>query len=122
MIRLVRPGDWLVLCCGALFVIFLFAALGHPDGADRVLIRKGGGVFGTYSLSRNREIRVAGPLGVSLISISGGAVRVEKDPGPHQNCVRQGWLRHAGEVAICLPNEVSIELLGGKKHYDSISY
>jgi hypothetical protein len=36
--------------------------------------------------------------------------------------VRQGWLTQAGEVAICLPNQVSLELIGSTKRYDSLSY
>jgi len=36
--------------------------------------------------------------------------------------VRQGWLEQAGEVAVCLPNEVSVELAGSRKKYDSLNY
>jgi hypothetical protein len=36
--------------------------------------------------------------------------------------VRQGWLKQAGEIAICLPNQVSLELTGSGKTYDSLSY
>lgn len=122
MKELFRPGDWLVVLCGAALVAALFSGLLHPSAADKVLIRKGGEIFGEYSLSRNRQVAVQGPLGVSLISISGGAVRVERDPGRHQYCVKQGWLRHAGDAAICLPNQVSVELLGGERRYDSLNY
>jgi len=36
--------------------------------------------------------------------------------------VHQGWLSHAGQVAICLPNQISLELLAERKLYDSLSY
>jgi hypothetical protein len=47
---------------------------------------------------------------------------VVSDPGLHQYCVRQGWLARAGEIAICAPNQVSVQILGGKETYDSLSY
>jgi len=34
--------------------------------------------------------------------------------------VRQGWLSRPGEVAVCAPNQVSVEIRGGA--YDSLSY
>lgn len=122
MIRLIRPGDWFVILLGLAFTGFLFSEIWHQGGAGKVLIRKGGEVFAEVSLFHDRQISVPGPLGVSLIAISGGAVRVVKDPGPRQYCVMQGWLRHAGDTAICLPNQVSVELLGRSKRYDSLNY
>ena len=122
MIRLVKPGDWLLILISVLFVGWLFAEAWHSGGATKVLIRKGGEVFGEYDLNRDRNISVQGPLGVSLVVISKGAARVMKDPGPRQYCVMQGWLRNAGDAAICLPNQVSVELMGNRKRYDSLSY
>ena len=122
MIRSIKPGDWLVILASVFFVGFLFGRIWHADKAQKVLIRKGGEVFEEVGLDRNRKIAVPGPLGVSLVVISNGKARVEKDPGPHQYCVRQGWLRNAGDAAICLPNQVSVELLGGRKRYDSLNY
>lgn len=122
MIRLVKPGDWFVMLLAVFFVGFLFAKIWHAGSASKVLIRKGGEVFAELSLERNSKIAVPGPLGVSLVVISNGAARVARDPGPHQYCVRQGWLRNAGDAAICLPNQVSVELLGERKRYDTLNY
>jgi hypothetical protein len=36
--------------------------------------------------------------------------------------VRQGWLTLAGDAAICLPNEVSVELIGERRPYDGLAY
>ncbi len=122
MMRLVKPGDWIVILLSVFFVGWLFAKFWHAGGATKVLIRKGGEVYGEFNLDRDRKIEVQGPLGVSLVVISKGAARVMKDPGPRQYCVRQGWLKHAGDAAICLPNQVSVELMGGRKRYDSLNY
>lgn len=122
MTAYLKPGDWFTLLCGALFAVWLIVMLWHGGAADSVIIRSGGKTFRTISLSRNRVIDVPGPLGISRIAIHDRKVRVASDPGPRQYCVHQGWLQRAGEIAICLPNQVSVELSGGNKIYDSLNY
>ncbi len=117
-----KPGDWLTLLCGALFTIFLVLTLWQGGAADRAVIRSGGKIFRDVPLSRDQVIEVPGPLGFSRIAIHGRQARIAADPSPRQYCVRQGWLKQAGEVAICLPNQVSLELSGGRKLYDSLNY
>ena len=86
------------------------------------VIKRGGTVFAELDLSRNRRIEVPGPLGITTVVVDKRRVRVAADPGIHQYCVRQGWLERAGEIAICAPNEVSVQVQGGKESYDSLSY
>ena len=90
--------------------------------ADTALIRSGGKVFREVPLSRDQQIEVPGPLGTTVITIEKLRARISSDPSPRQYCVRQGWIQQAGEIAICLPNEVSVELTGGAKKYDSLNY
>lgn len=115
-LALVRPGDWLVLAAGAAAIFLLW---NHGSGGDRVLIKQDGRIFLDTTPRLDREITVPGPLGTTLVEIKGGRVRVKSDPGPHQICVRQGWLM-PGQVAICLPNRVSVER--GVVRYDSLNY
>lgn len=121
-LRLVKPGDWLVLLLAAGFVAWLFAALWHGGRGERVVIRAGGKVVARASLAADRTFSVRGPLGTSVIAIRNHRVRVASDPGPRQYCVKQGWLSRSGEAAICLPNQVSVEILGATRAYDSLNY
>ena len=90
--------------------------------ADKAIIRSGGKIFREVPQSRDQIIEVPGPLGFSQIAIHNRQARIAADPSPRQYCVRQGWLKQAGEISICLPNQVSVELNGGSKHYDSLNY
>lgn len=117
-----RLGDWLMLLLGALLTIFLAVTLWQGEAADKAIIRSGGKIFREVPLSRDQLISVPGPLGISRISIHNRQARIAADPSPRQYCVRQGWLKRAGEIAICLPNQVSVELSGRKKNYDSLNY
>jgi len=118
----IKPGDWLTLLLGSVCVVLFTLNLWSGDLADKAIIRSGGKIFREVTLSRDQRIEVPGPLGVSIISIQQRKARIASDPSPRQYCVRQGWLQQAGEIALCLPNQVSVELAGSKKRYDSLNY
>ena len=121
-LRFFKPGDWLTLLLGSLCVVLITLKLWSGDIADKAIIRSGGKIFSEVPLSRDQQIEVPGPLGISIVTIEKRKARITSDPSPRQYCVRQGWLQQSGEIAICLPNEVSVELTGSKKKYDSLNY
>jgi hypothetical protein len=118
----IKLGDWLTLLFASAGVVVLTLTFWNGALAEKVVIRSGGKIFREVSLSQDQEIAVTGPLGISIIAIQKRRVRIASDPSPRQYCVRQGWLQQAGEVALCLPNQISVELVGSKKQYDSLSY
>jgi len=118
----IKSGDWFTLLLGTLFAAFLAITLWQGGAADKAVIRSGGTIFREAPLSRDQIIEVPGPLGLSRIAIHNRQARIAADPSPRQYCVRQGWLKQAGEIAVCLPNQVSVELSGGNKRYDSLNY
>lgn len=115
-------GDWLIILLSLLGVFYLFQTLWSNEHAAKVQIRIGDKIYATYSLNQQREIHVHGKIGDALISISQGKARFAKSPCNTQYCVHQGWLTRAGQAAICLPNQISLELLGDTKPYDSLNY
>ncbi len=115
-------GDWLIVIASLIGVFFLFQTLWSNESAAKVQITVGDKIYATYSLNQQREIHIHGKLGDTVISISQGKARFAKSPCHTQYCVHQGWLTHAGQAAICLPNQVSLELLGETKPYDSLNY
>ena len=115
-------GDWLTILLSVLAVLYLFQILWINEHAAKVQIRQGDKIYATYSLNQQRDIHVHGKLGDAIISISQGKVRFAKSPCTAQYCVHQGWLARAGQVAICIPNQISLELVGEAKPYDSLNY
>ncbi len=122
VIRHIKPGDWLTMCIGCIVVVTLALEFWNGGLADSVVIKSRGKLFREVSLSHNQRIEVPGSMGISLVAIENRRVRIASDPGPRQYCVRQGWLKQAGEIALCLPNQVSVELVGSHRRYDSLSY
>lgn len=121
-LALLRPGDWLTILLGAALVGASIPVFWQGGMADRAIIRQEGTVFAEVDLRARRRLEVSGPLGITVIDIEPGRARVVSDPGPRQYCVRQGWLMRPGEIAICAPNRVSLQIAGRTKVYDSISY
>jgi hypothetical protein len=121
-LRYLKPGDYLTLLAGVLFSVWISLLVWSGGIADTALIRSGGKVFREVPLARDQQIEVPGPLGTSIITIEKRRARISSDPSPRQYCVRQGWLQRTGEIAVCLPNQVSVELTGGEKKYDSLNY
>lgn len=115
-------GDWLTVIFSTILVIYLFQTLWSHQHATKVQIRLGDKVYATYSLNLQRTIHIHGPIGDAEIHIAQGKVRFAKSPCHNQYCVHQGWLTHTGQAAICLPNQISLELIGEEKPYDSLNY
>ncbi|NJD26599.1 MAG: NusG domain II-containing protein [Betaproteobacteria bacterium] len=121
-LALVRPGDWLVFAAGVTAVAASLPLLLQGGYPERAIVRQEGRIFAEIDLRSRREVEVPGPLGVTRIAVEPGRARVVSDPGPRQYCVRQGWLARPGEIAICAPNRVSIQITGRTRAYDSLSY
>ena len=121
-LALIRPGDAVLILAAATGVGATLPALWRAGLAERAVIRQEGQVIADVDLQHRREFRVDGPLGVTRIVVEPGRARVVSDPGMRQYCVRQGWLTHPGEIAICAPNRVSLAITGRTRAYDSLSY
>ena len=119
---LIRPGDWLIMLASGLAVGASFPIFWQGGLAERAIIRQEGRVFAEVDLKARKQYEVAGPLGTTLIAVEPGRARVVADPSPRQYCVKQGWLMRPGEIAICAPNRVSVQIAGRTRVYDSISY
>ena len=119
-----RPliGDWLVIVVSIVAVIVMFQQFWSFAPASQLKIRQGSHIVGTYDLNQKRELHIKGAIGESIIIINNGQARFKQSPCPNQYCVHQGWLSHAGQAAICLPNQISLQLLGAKNSYDSLNY
>ncbi len=115
-------GDYLVILISMVIIAYLFQQLWTNTPARKLQIRQADKIIGSYDLNQVRQLKIHGRLGDSMISIENGKVRFKHSPCINQYCVHQGWLNRSGQVAICLPNQVSLQLTGAQKVYDSLNY
>lgn len=114
-------GDWFTIFISLICIVFLFKVLWVSSPASKIQIRLGDKIYGSYSLNQHKDLHIHGHVGDSIIQIKAGKVRFKHSPCSNQYCVHQGWLTRAGQTAICLPNHLSLELLGHKS-FDTLNY
>lgn len=116
-------GDRLLLLLALLLLTGLYLRYWQADGHGaeaRVLVD--GRPWARLNLFHDHDLDVPGPLGLSHIQVRNGQVRFTSSPCPNQLCVHTGWLSRGGEVAICLPNRVSLQILASDPHFDAINF
>lgn len=119
-------GDYIVLALCALALPALFFRYGLPGSTGtQARINTGSSIYAQVPLNRAQVLRVPGALGISEIEIRDGQIRFNSSPCPGQQCVHSGWAKRGGEFIACVPNRVSITVLGqgaGGDYYDSINF
>tara|TARA_B100000780_G_C21050023_1_gene421643 strand:- start:168 stop:557 length:390 start_codon:yes stop_codon:yes gene_type:complete len=115
---------------GDLFMIFIFIILtGYfslllwnlPQG-EYLKIQMGKKEIGSFSLNQNITKIIEGPVGKSEIIIKSGKVRISKSPCTKKYCIHQGWINQLNQTIICVPNQISISIIGAQSDYDSLNY
>lgn len=110
----------LIVLCGLLGGIY--AALWQPaHPADTAEVRVDGTPAHTLDLRIDQVLKVEGTRGLSTVAVSAGRVRFLDSPCRNRICIHSGWLSHAGDGAACVPNRVSISLVG-KNGVDSVAF
>lgn len=116
-------ADWVLLVLVLAALPWLYARLWFGTGEARQLsVIADGQPQRIEWLHRDQDVRVQGVLGESVIRIENGRARFLASPCSNKVCLHQGWLNHAGAVAACLPNRVSIQVLNGDTRYDAINF
>jgi hypothetical protein len=116
-------ADRLLLIAVACALPFLYARLWTGGGAaDYLQVQAGNKEPLTEELARDHTLHIHGPLGDSVIEVSHGRARFVSSPCRGQVCVQAGWLQTTGDFAACLPNRVSLTLLGQHPRFDAINF
>jgi len=116
-------ADRILILLAVCAMPFLYVHLWFGDEPARFAqIRNGSNSLVIETLQPDRLLHVAGPLGESIIEVRNGRIRFASSPCTTQVCVRSGWLTKAGEFAACLPNRVSLALVGQNPRFDTINF
>ncbi len=99
-----------VLCLSLAHVM----ARAGVEGPSQVAIAVSGQSLGSFDLHQPRQVRAAGARGETEIEIEAGRARIRSSRCPHEVCVRRGWISRPGQVSICVPNRVVLEIVGQK--------
>lgn len=101
----------LVFSIGALFFISGMA-MNYDNRYVKISID--GELYKKYSLDGtfDKEIIIDTDKGTNVIHIKKGFVYMEESTCPDKTCIKQGSIDRPGEIIVCLPNKVTVEIIG----------
>ncbi len=115
--------DVLIVVLALALLPWLYVRYWHHGGqGEAVRILVDGKPLETLPLDVDRRVTVHGALGDSVLEIKDGAVRFISSPCTGKYCILSGWHHEGGDFAACLPNRVSIQIIGADARYDAINF
>ena len=115
-------ADRILLLATLVTLPFVYLHYWQPISAGTgVRIMRGEKLVRELNLNHNQSFDIEGALGTSTLQIENGKIRFTDSPCSAKVCIHKGWLSHSGDFNACLPNRVSIEIVG-QGEFDSINF
>ena len=116
-------ADWLLIATVICILPFLYDHFWSREGPAAYLrVQSGNDTATVMPLYPDRRLSLEGPLGTSTIELRDGQARFLDSPCTGKVCIHTGWLNTSGQLAACLPNRISIQLLGMHPRFDAINF
>lgn len=116
-------ADGVILLLALALVPYLYIHYwGNGAHGEQARIMVGGKEFARVPLYKAQRLEVPGALGVSVLEIKDGKIRFIASPCRGKQCVHSGWLGLSGEFAACLPNRISVQVVGREPRFDAINF
>ena len=94
-------------------VSYFFIEANREDGVE-VVVRINGDVVCTYSLLEDGEYELND--GTNILCIKDGKAYLSYADCPDHLCVKSGSISKDGESITCLPNKLSVTVIGGEEN------
>lgn len=120
ILRQLKPFDF-ILVGMTLLLSFMPAIITYVGSQNQVdepyliaSIRINGEVVEEFKLSKStphKEVTYyPNPGQYNIIEVDGARIRDKEDNSPDQIAVNTGWISKSGEIAVCLPHNLIIEI------------
>lgn len=117
MIASLRKADFLLFFSFLIIAALVAAApLVRPAGDGqkvRVIYREE--VVGIYPLEKDTDVEVERNGHLNVISIQNNSVYMKYSDCKNQVCVNTGKISRTGQIIVCLPNYVIVEIIGSEE-------
>ena len=128
-----KKADWLIPAAAVVTAAIWYGLLifkpasattaNAGDYGDKVVVTVSGKEYAVYSLNSETDVIIPGARGLNnhLVIHDGEANVVEADC-PDKLCVHQKAISKDGDLIVCLPNEVVVEIVHGEEgDYDAVA-
>lgn len=113
---LLRPAD--LVFSGGVVALALLLVVGRTWGPDagrapaQAVVTVAGNTWRTLDLTQDGVYPVEPTGGHLVVEVAGGAVRVREADCPDQVCVLTGWISLPGDMIVCVPYRVVVQVTG----------
>ncbi len=112
----------LILIAVCLFVslaLWAVVSLTKKPG-ETVVVTVAGEEFGRYPLNEEREVVIETEKGKNVLTIKDGYADITDATCPDGLCERQRKIDESGETLVCLPNKVTVTVIGSEEGVDFV--
>ena len=113
LLKILTTADVILIVCVGVLASVLAMPWAPVSRVKEVSVWAGGALHKTLSIKNDGRHAIQGKLGDGVVEIRAGQVKMVQAPCINQNCVLSGWLKRPGEMSVCVPNEIIVELQGG---------
>lgn len=79
--------------------------------APTAVVQNADGFYRALPLDRDARVTVEGSLGTNVIEVAEGRVRCAESDCGNQVCVQTGWVGSPGEMVVCLPHRLTVQVV-----------
>lgn len=121
--RQLKPFDGMIICSIVLLAIVIAAyfIVIQTSGAKKIIISQNNVVIKEYPLSAtlNETLFVSGKYENTIILNEHGA-KIQTTTCPDEFCKKKQPIFYNGQMIICLPNQLTIEIVGAEDTIDFV--
>ena len=114
-----------IIAVSALLLHFLFGYVFSLENASSVQITVDGEIYGEYKFSQitdEKIIDIKTKFGHNTVVIEKNGAYVSYADCPDKVDVHSGRITKPGQIIICVPNRLSVQILGDKTDVDVVAY
>ena len=101
----------ILLVAGVLAAALIVFLLIPRGGGSTVVVTVDGKEYASLPLDEDAELLIESESGTNLLVISGGKASVVEADCPNRVCVETGAISSEGQLIVCLPHKVVIEIV-----------
>ena len=126
--KLFTKYDKLLICLSLLTALILYLLFGYVfslGSASTVQITVDGEIYGEYKFSQitdEKIVDIKTEFGHNTVVIEKNGAYVSYADCPDKVDVHSGRITKPGQIIICVPNRLSVQILGDKTDVDVVAY
>jgi len=129
MKNMLKKGDLIIVSVVLLLIVISYSTVklinSNNSGSGKVAVIRQNNVIvkkiDLDKLQKSETINVDGDYHNAILA-ENGRIRFQEANCPDLVCVKTGWLNKSGDMAVCLPNKVSIKIEGSGEALDGVAY